>query len=153
MTAPVATTRVAPVGTRIKDGYQSLITFATDPNVALWETEIGTPFGDEGGDPIDTTTQHNATRRSKAPRGLIDTENGTMTCAYTSTSRAQCRALINVRTTITIKYADATTSADFGYMKSFKPTGLTDGAMPLADVEFVFTGTDGSDNEEEPVVA
>lgn len=150
MTAPSATTRVAPVGTRIKDGYQSLITFAADSNVSLWETEI-TPFGDEGGDPIDTTTQHNTTRRSKAPRGLIDTEAGTFTCAYTSTSRAQVRALINVRTTITVKYADGSTCADFGYLKSFKPTGLTDGEMPLAECEFIFTGTDASDNEEEPV--
>ena len=153
MTAPVATTRVAPVGAHLKDGYQSLITFAADSNVSLWEVEIGTPYGDEGGDPIDLTTMHNTARMTKAPRGLIDTENGSMTCGYTTPARGQCRALINVETTITIKFADGTTEADFGYMKSFKPTGLSDGEMPLADVEFVFTGRDGTGNEVEPVNA
>jgi len=151
MTAPTATNRVAPVGTHLKDGYQSLVTFAADPNVSLWETEIGSPDGDDGGDPVDLTTMHNTTRMTKGARGLIDTENGSMTCGYATTARAQCRALINVETVITVTFADGTQTADYGYMKSFKPTGLTNGEMPLADVEFVFTGRDTSGNEEEPV--
>ena len=153
MAAPTATARTTPSGSVFKNGYQSLITFAADADIALWETEIGQPFGDEGGDPVDLTTMHNSTRRTKAPRGLIDTEGGTVTCAFNATSRAQCRTIINTETTITITLPDGSTMADFGYMRSFKPTGFSDGSMPLAEVGIEFTGRDSSGAEQEPVVA
>ncbi len=40
---------------RLDDGYQTLIEFAENPAIKLWEKSV-TPPGIDGGDAIDTTT-------------------------------------------------------------------------------------------------
>jgi hypothetical protein len=60
MAAPVATARVDPTGIKLDDGYRTLVTFATDPNIEFWEKSV-TPPGLDGGDALETKTIHNHT--------------------------------------------------------------------------------------------
>jgi len=155
MAAPSPTARVTPTGIRLEDGYQTLITFENDSNVNLWELEI-TPPGLDGGDPIDTTTMHNTTYRTKAARSLIDVTDGSFTCAYDPEAMTGCLALVNVEQTITVTFLDGSTWAFWGFMQTFDPQGLSEGEMPEASVGFVITNFDptvGQRDEQGPVIA
>lgn len=151
MTAPSATARTSPSGRYFEDGYQTLITFAADADVQLWEKTVKPP-GYNGGDEIDVTTMHNTALRTKAPRALIDMTNGSITCGYKGTAYAQTKALINVETTITVTFPNGSTLAFYGYLKNFDPGDHSEGAMPEASCEFVCTNRDPTTGEEEAAV-
>lgn len=55
------TTRSAPGGTKLGDGFSTKIAFAADADVSLWEKTV-TPPGVDGGDAVDTSTMHNTCR-------------------------------------------------------------------------------------------
>lgn len=132
------TTRQTPVGAFLEDGYQSLITFAADPDVSLWEKSV-TPGGIDGGDKIPTTTQHNSAWRTYAARQLKEMTDGGITCAYDVQVYTQIIALVNVETLITVTFPDGSTMDAYGYLKSFVPGALEEGSPPEAEVVVVFT--------------
>jgi len=65
------TARTTPTGNKLKDGFRTLIAFAADPDVKLWEKEVTLP-GIDVGEKIPTTDMHNVTWRTYAPRALKD---------------------------------------------------------------------------------
>lgn len=141
MAAPTPTARATPGGIKLPDGYQALITFAADTDISFWEKEV-TPFGREGGDPIPQSTMHNTRYHTKAPRSLIDTDDGQSTVAYDPAVLTQIDAIINVPTTITVEFGDGSTWAAYGWLRSFKPSGLSEGGQPEATVTFVISNWD-----------
>ncbi len=141
MTAPSPSVRQTPSGRHLGDGYKTLITFAVAPAAAYWEKSV-TPPGLDGGDPIDTTTQQNVRFRTKHPRRLIDLTPTKMSALYDPVLYSTFLAIINVKTTITITFPDHSTLAAYGYLKSFVPSGLEDGAVPMAEADVVFTNED-----------
>jgi hypothetical protein len=150
MTSPVATTRQTPAGIKLKDGHGTKVTFAADPDISFWEVEVKPP-GMDGGDAIEQTTHHNTTYRTKAPQALIDLTDGEGTCQYDPNVAVQVRALINVETTLTIRYPDGSTDAIFGYLKSFEPDPIVTGEPPQASFSFVATNVEpGTSTEEGP---
>lgn len=151
MAAPVATARGTPAGLKLRNGWQSFITFSLDPTIGLWEIAV-TPFGYDGGDKINNTTQHNDELRTYAPPGLIDVTDGQMTCAFDPAAKDDIRAMINQPQTITTTYPDGSTEATHGVLKSFVPQALVDGTMPEATCEFYATNTDEDYAEEFPVI-
>jgi hypothetical protein len=151
MTAPVKTARITPTGTRLDDGYQTLVAFAADPDVKIWEKSI-TPPGLDGLDAIDITTMHNETYRTFAPRALITMTESSFTGAYDASSYNQIVALINVETTITIHFPDGSSIAFYGFLKNFQPNELVEGAQPEATCSFVPTNRDPITHAEEAPV-
>lgn len=152
MTAPVASTRIAPVGIMLENGYRSLITFAADTNVSLWEIDV-TPPGMDGGDAIDTTTMWNNSVRTKAPRALKTITDGSINCGYDPVVKTQLLALVNVNTTITITYPDGSTEAFFGFLKAATPNSLAEGTLPQMACTFVATNSDPIPGTEQvPVI-
>lgn len=151
MAAPVPTARLAPVGTMLKDGYQTLITFAADPDVALWEKTVQ-PAQINGGDAIPTTTMHNQNWETAHPQSLKKQEAGQATFAYDPKKYANIMALINVLTVITTTFPDGTTEAAFGWLKSFNRAALQKGEFPEATGEIEFSGCDTNGVEQAPVV-
>lgn len=141
MANPVATARGTPTGVLLRDGYQSLITFASNPTVAFFEKTV-TPPGMDGGDPISQTTMHNVLVRTKAPRYLHEVTDTQTMVAYDPCVWDEIYALINTVTTITIHFPDGSTLAFFGYLKSFIPGELSDGAQPEATIVIVATNID-----------
>jgi len=152
MAAPTATERLTPGGIPLRDGYATLITFEDDPDISLWE-KATTPPGMDNGDPIDVSTFHNTTYRTKWPRVLTEVSNGQFTCGYDPDVIDQIIAIIGNNQTITVTFNDESTLAFWGYLKSFAPQEHTDGAMPEAQVEFVVTNLDDSFAEQAPVVS
>jgi hypothetical protein len=105
MPPPAPTARVTPTAKKPGSGYKILITFALDPDIEIWEKTVK-PSGQDGGDPIDTTTMHNNVVRTKAPRALIESTDITITCAYNPVAVGSIRAILNKETTITTAWWD-----------------------------------------------
>lgn len=152
MTSPSASTRTTPTGNMLENGYQSLITFAADDDIDLWEVEC-TPPGIDGGDPIDITTMHNVNVMTKDARDLYEWTDMQFTCLYDPNVYSQIVSIINTKTTITQTFPDEATIAAYGYLRSFTPDSLARGTAPTATVVIVITNVDPSDGSEEiPVI-
>lgn len=152
MTAPAPSSRTTPVGTLLKDGYQTLVAFAADTDVSLWEKTVQPP-GFDGGDEIDITTMHNTTWRTMAARSLMTLTNAQMTVAYDPAVVPQIEALINVETTVTVINSNGDKLAFFGYLKTFEPQEVEEGSQPEATCEIVPTNVDPvAGTEEGPVL-
>jgi hypothetical protein len=150
--APSATPRVDPSGIKLKDGYSTLITFARDTDVGLWEKTV-TPPGLDGGDSIEQTTMHNDDWRTFAPRSLVTLTEMSFVAAYDPNVYTSVLALVNVEDTITVTFPDGSTLAFYGYLKMFEPSELTEGEQPEATVTIVPTNWDpAGDVEAAPVM-
>lgn len=147
MGAPTMTARTAPTGTKLKDGHKITKAFAANAAVNLWE-KVVMPPGADGGEPVDQTTQFNATYRTKSARTLKEITNASMTCAYDPAALSAILALVNVETSITDHFPDHSAWSYFGYLKSFKPGPIKEGEQPEAEVEIIVTNVDPSDNSE-----
>lgn len=152
-TAPSPTARADPSGIKLDDGYRTLVTFASDPNIQFWEKSV-TPPGLDGGDEIDTTTMHNDDWRTNAPRALIRMTPFTMTAAYDPSLYTAALALINVKTTVTVTYPDGSTLAFYGFLKTIEFSELVEGTQPECTITVVPTNQDPTTGAEEaPVLA
>ncbi len=151
MAAPVATARGTPAGLFLRDGFKSLITFATAPTISLWEKKV-TPPGWDGGAAVDTTTMLNVNLYTYGPRKLKKMTEMNFVAAYDPAVFTTILSLINVQTTITVTFADGSTLAFFGYLMHFKPSALEEGKQPEAECAIMPTNTDGTFVEQTPVV-
>lgn len=131
MAAPSATARVTPPGFHMKDGFRFLIAFAADPDILLWEKSASPP-GFDGGDLIDTTTQHNGTWRIMRTRSLITMTEMSGRCAYHPLVYPQIQALINVETTVTFHWPTGNYTAFYGALRVFEPDEMSEGEHPEA---------------------
>lgn len=151
MTAPAHTTRVTPPGIKLTDGFSSLFAFSADPDVNLWEVSIKPP-GVDGGEPIETTTMHNVTYETSAPRSLQKLTPMTGKCAYDPGVWTQLKAMINVEQAITQHWPDGSKLSFYGFLKSLEYDELQRGTMPMGSFTIIPTCTDPSDGgEEDPV--
>jgi hypothetical protein len=155
MTAPVATARVTPTSTlnRLDDGYQALLTFASNPDVKFWEKTTGGP-GVDGGPAIETTTQHNTLWRTFQPRALktltpFDVIGAIDPDMY---STDELSALINVKDTITVTFPDGSTLAFYGFLQRISEPAMVEGEQPEVTLTIVPTNTDPTTGDEEPPV-
>jgi hypothetical protein len=152
MANPTITARSAPSGKKLRDGFRSLVAFARDPDVSLWERSVKAP-GVSGGDPIDQTTMHNDDVMTKAPQSLIEWTNGSMVCGYDPAVLGQILQLVNKEGSITVHWPDGSTLAFYGYLGTFDVQEKSKGAMPLANCEIVVTNWDPvNDVEVKPLL-
>jgi len=105
----------------LKDTYGISITIAGHAFALYLDPKSITPFGVDGGDAIDNTTLSNTRYKTKSPGTLVELTDGSFTAAYDPGELANIYAAINDNALITITYADDTTDAVYGYLKSFTP--------------------------------
>ena len=153
MTAPTPTARGTPAGIPLQNSFPCKITLGTLTTVSFWEKEVQAP-GYDGGDAIDTVTMFNTRYKTKARRALIEVTPMKGKAAYDPNVLEQIKTQINVAQTITKSWADGSTVAFYGYLKSFVPATETgDGTQPEADFEIVATNWDPvAKTEEAPVI-
>ncbi len=135
---------------RLDDGFSTLISFAQNPTVKIYEKEV-TPPSVEGGGANDTTTMRNTAYRTKAPKRLKTLGDSATKVAYQVAAYPEIIAMINVNQLITITFPDASTLVFWGYIDSFTPSALTEGAQPTADIKIVCTNQNSSGVETAPV--
>lgn len=141
MAAPTPTVRTPPTGYVLYDGYQTLITFATQPAVQLWE-KVVKPEGYDGGDPIDVTTMFAVKYRGKAPRSLITVSDATFTAAYDPDVRPTLLSLINAVQVITFRFPDSSTECAWGFLQKIEFADHKEGEQPECTGTIVFTNED-----------
>ena len=151
MAAPTPTTRVTPDGIKLDDGYQTLVTFEADTNISFWEKSINPP-GLDGGETNDTTTMHNVTYRTSAPRALKTMTEMTITAAYDPDLYDEALALINVETVITVTFPDGSTLAFWGYLRVFAPSEVAEGSQPECSLTIQPTNQDTDGAEQAAVM-
>lgn len=147
MAAPVATARQAPAGKMLEEGFRSLITLSTDPDIEFWEKTVK-GAGWDGGEPINITTMHNIEFFTKSPQTLRDTMMVTIKVAYDPIMYTRCREQINRRQTITELFPDGSTLAYFGFMQKFEVDERAIGAQPEATVTISPTNWDPTNDVE-----
>jgi hypothetical protein len=148
MAAPSSTTRATPAGIKLDDGYSTKIAFARDSNVSFWEKTLSPP-GLDGGDPIDTTTMHNADWRTMSARQLATLSEFTCTAAYDpNVYNDIINNLLNQEGSITVHFPDGSKLDFFGYLRSFQPQDVAEGAQPEAQITIVPTNYDPTNNVE-----
>lgn len=154
-TAPTTTARVAPPGRRLEDGKgptKATLAFASDPNVNLWEIEVGVP-GFDNGDAIDTTTQWNSTWRTFAARVLFTLTEFTVVGAYDPSLLTEILALKGVEMAMTLHFPDDSTYDFFAFIRVMEFDALVEGTMPRATLTIQPTNTDPTTGgEESPVL-
>lgn len=148
MAAPSVTTRVTPGGRMLRDGYKITIALSLDPDIAFQEVAI-TPPALEGGEEIDITTQWNDRWITYAMQQLMKLGNLTFTCAYDPDCYNLCQTILNNDSgSWTLKFADGTTIAAYGGLKSFTPDQMVKGTQPRATGVLVATNFDRTNNVE-----
>lgn len=150
MTAPAHTTRIVPTGFKMPDGFKALIAFSLKPTIRLWERDL-TPPGVDGGDVIDTSTQHNVAWRTFFPRSLKTLTPINIICAYDPDVFQDILIYINRNQAMTF-WQPSGDSIDFwATMNKFETQQLKEGEFPLATVTITPTNTDNQMNEAPPV--
>ena len=148
MAAPATTASSTPAGIHLSDGYSTKIAFERDPDVSFWEKTVAPP-GLDGGDPIETTTMHNATFRTMRPRALYTLSEMTTTVAYDPNVYNNITDnLLNQEGSITIHFPDGSTLDFFGYLKAFEPSDHEEGSQPEATITIVPTNYVPTNNVE-----
>jgi hypothetical protein len=148
MAAPAATVRTDPGGIMMENGYRTLITHSLDPDLSIWEIEVGSA-GLDGGEPIDTTTQHNDVYRTRSPRALISYEPFDVKFAYEAgVQKSQLETLINKKrsginaSVITETLPDGSTLAYYGFFQKVSFDPKVEGELPTGTLTVVPTNFD-----------
>lgn len=133
----------------LENSFPVRVTLAANTTVSFWEKELQTPSYD-GGEGIDQTTQFNNGYRTMAPRKLITLGVMKGKAAFDPNVLTQIILLINKKTTITKTFADGSSLAFYGYLKSFAIANEAgDGTQPEADFEIQPTLADPTTGVEE----
>jgi len=141
MAAPPVSARVIPSGFKMPDGFKTLITFANNPAIQIWEETVK-PVGWDGGDKIDTTTMHNITYRTFAARKLKTIADGGATFAFDPDCWTGLQQEINLEQSITFTFPDHSQLAVWGYLQKFENPDFKEGEMPKATGTIVATNWD-----------
>jgi hypothetical protein len=156
MTAPSVTERADPGATNtynkmLENGYRTLIAFSLDTDISFWEKSVTPPPLDVG-DPIDITTMHNDTWKTKAAPALADTGVCTTTVAYDPDVYNQILAIMGTVGEFTVHLPDESTLSFWGYLQKFEPAELVNGTFPEATITIVPTNYDRANGTEEAMV-
>lgn len=141
MASPTVTARIQPTAIRLDDGHGSVVAFADDPDLEVYEVSV-TPGAVDGGEEIVTTSHHNDTYTTKSPQHLIDNEPTVMECSYDPGKRSAIEARINDPGSITQAWPDGSYKAFWGYLKRAEFGPLVKGQQPRVTLTIVETDYD-----------
>lgn len=152
MAAPAITVRQTPAGKKLEDGFKCVITFARYPALAVWEIDTGSP-GYDGGEPINTTTQHNVKWRTMSPRHLMTMTPFDVKYAWDPHVYITLQDMINVPDAVTELYPDGSTLSYYAFVQKVVKDQLVEGTMPTGTMTIVPTNYDPTaDVEADPVL-
>jgi hypothetical protein len=135
----------------LHDGYQTIISFATDSTLKFYEIEV-TPPAMQIGKSIDLTTMRNTAWRTAAAAILKSLTGAKIKVAYDPDIFAQCDAgALGRNQLITMTFPDSSTLAFYGFLDSFTPSAIKEGARPEADISIMPTLLNASNVETAPV--
>ncbi len=137
---------------RIDDGFSTLITFAEDSNVQMWEKEV-TPPGVSGGGPNDTSTMRNTAWRTLAPKSLKTLTPCSSVVAYDPAVYDEIITMLNDNQQITLTFPDDSTVTFWGWIDEFTPNANVEGAQPTANITIQPSNQNASQVETAPVYA
>ncbi len=143
-TPPTAAARVVPDGKKLQDGHgptKATFTWTADTNWNLFDIEVGIP-GFDAGEPVNTTTQFNATWRTKYMRTLFDLKEFQVTGAFDPILLTEILAAKGINGTGTITFPDGSTYAFYCGIRQLEFEKMVEGTMPKATVTIVPTNTD-----------
>lgn len=135
---------------RMDDGFSTLITFASNGAVKLWEKTV-TPGGRSAGGAIDTTTMRRTKWRGKRPKKLRTFGDTSVTCAYDPLVQAEMDAMLGVNQQITITFPDGKTTMFWGWLDNWEPGENSEGEQPTCDVTIIASMEDNAGVEQDPV--
>ncbi len=143
-----------PVGTRLTDGFKTIITFSGATGAALWEMTIQPP-GVDGGGPNDTTSMRNTAWRTRQPKKLRTLTEASGTAQYDPVffDTATLNALLNINQSITILFPDNSTLVFWGWLNEFKPNEHKEGEAPTVRFTVVPSNQNATGAEIGPVYA
>jgi len=127
---------------RLRDGYQTRITFSTGAGVKFWEKKV-TPPGIKGGGEINTTGMRNTAWRTKDPKKLKELSEMSLSVAYDPACLPQIygtgvgTGMLQVNQLITVTFPDTHTLQFWGWLEEFTPSELSEGEEPLAEVKIM----------------
>lgn len=125
--------------THLQDGAGFRIVLVNQ-GITLYEKSVQ-PRGEEGGDPIDITTNDNTSRKSFAPPKWTEPTPSQAVVTYSGTSLDALRAAVDVSDDIRIEYPDdSTDDAEPGWLRSAIPENAEPGAQPTATVAIAYYG-------------
>lgn len=136
----------------INDGFATTVEFSQAPSgflLLIEETGV-TPFGIDGGDPIDTTSMRRTTWRTAQPRALKTLTPLQEVVKYDVACFAEILAMININQQVTLTYPDDKTLIAWGFIKSFTPQELREGGIGLATIVVIPTNQNDSGEEVAP---
>lgn len=148
--APPVTARSTPAGRKLKRGHKCLLAFSLYPNLPVFEVGVKPP-GMDGGDMIDTTTQHNTGRRTFTPRSLITDTDASVTCAYDPRVIEFLRLIINREGGgITAHYPNGDKISWWAVLRNAEPDELSEGGgMPTMTLTISCTNENPNTGAEE----
>lgn len=153
MSAPSATARGTPAGLKLKDGWSTLITFASNPTIKLWEITVQPPGIEMSGDGIDISTMHNDEWKTFAPTSLKKGSDGQFTFAFDPAVKTQIKDIAGVEDVVTYTYPDGTTEAFWGWLQSVNFSPHVEGSMPTGTGVVKQSNMDLAGVEQAPVIA
>lgn len=142
---------MAPVGNRLDEGFSTIYTLPNVPTIALWELEV-TPPGVDGGDPIPTDSMRSTKYRTKRAKMLVDFTPSTLRVAYDEKVYTDIINQVNINQLMVITFPTGRPLTFWGYLKSFMPDGLSEGARPTAMVTIIPTNQNAAGAEIAPVI-
>jgi hypothetical protein len=148
MAAPVPTPRLTPTAKKLGDGFKTLITLAGNTAIEFWEETV-TPPAIEGGDAIESATMHSVLWRTKTPRKLITMGDVQARVQFNPSLYTSILARVNVPDTVTITFPDHSSLAFYGYLKSFAPAELSEGAVGTGTITITPTLADPTTGAEQ----
>jgi hypothetical protein len=134
----------------LKDGYQTLITFAEDPTVEFYEKTV-TPPGMDAGGANDTSTMRTERWRTRYPKALVTATDISLTAAYDPVVYDSIVDMLGVNQLITIAFPDGSTLVIWGWLNEFRPGEHREGEQPVATVTIMCSNVNDSDVETPPV--
>ena len=140
----------------MNEGFATTIEFTetTSGGNAIMGTSLKvknlTPPGIDGGGENDTTTMHNTAYRTKQPKELKTLTNMTFIAAYDPAVYDHIITICNVNQEITITFPDTSTLSFWGWLNTFEPNNIEEGAQPEATCSIVCSNQDNSDVEQAP---
>lgn len=135
---------------RLDDGFSTQITFGSFSSVNLWEKEV-TPPGASAGGANETTTMRNTKYRTKAPKKLISLDDMELNVAYDPGIYDDIMEMLGKNQEITVTFSDDSSFTFWGWVDSFKPGSIQEGAQPTASITIICSNENETGDETDPV--